>query len=74
MNKIELIEVLTGLANKDLAKDSSIDDHPCMVAVRAIDQCFDDIGALKDIVEGRTTGKSKRCQVLVKTPTYNPAW
>ena len=38
MNRSELIELLTELALKDLSDGSDIYDHPCSVAIRAINQ------------------------------------
>jgi len=38
LNKSELTEILTELASKDLAEGADINDHPCMVAVRVINE------------------------------------
>lgn len=73
MDKQELISVLSELASKDLADHSDINDHPCMVAVRAINQCFDDIAHLQQIVSSGAGPKSKRSVYLSKLP-YNPKW
>lgn len=36
----ELEEILREMAVNDLTEGSDIDDHPCMVAIRAIDKAF----------------------------------
>ena len=40
MKIAELEEILKEMAVNDLAEGSDIDDHPCMVAIRAIDEAF----------------------------------
>ena len=71
MNKEELIALLKEIAETDLADGSVIHDHPCSVAVRAIEQCFDDIEYLIPAVP-KMRG-SKRLQMLAGL-TYNPSW
>lgn len=73
MNKNELKEILNELAEKDLQDGADIHDHPCQVAIRAIDQCFDDINSLKSIINTGYGEKSKRMQSILKI-TYNPEW
>lgn len=71
MYKNELIVALKDLAKKDLTDESNIFDHPCSVAVRALDQAYYDIEELRSLAKsGRYC---KRHKVLVETP-YNPQW
>lgn len=72
MNREELVIVLTGMAKADLADDSDLYDHPCSVAIRALDKCFDDINTLRMQVE-RHSSQSKKVQHLVGL-RYNPEW
>ena len=69
MNIEEIKEKLSELAKKDLSNSKDLFKHPCSVAVRAIDQCVEDINLLR-IAAKNTRGKSKRVTVLVKAP-YN---
>ena len=73
MNINELKELLSEMAEKDLVEGHDIYDHPCSVAIRALDQCFDDIEVLKKVVKNSSSFYSKRVQVLVKT-NYKPEW
>lgn len=73
MNKAELTGFLEIIAEKDLADNATIFDHPCSVAVRAIEQCFIDIKNLQRIALGNERNKSKKVQVLVKG-IYDPTW
>lgn len=56
MNKKELIELLEELAQKDLIEGKDIFDHPCTVAVRAINKAFDDIAKNCPKKRGSKTG------------------
>lgn len=47
MNREELTSLLSDLAENDLVQGADIYDHPCTVAIRAIDKCFDDIKSLR---------------------------
>jgi len=40
MNINELTDILVDLADKDSAEGTALFDHPCMIAVRAIDAAF----------------------------------
>jgi len=71
VNKTDLKELLQAIAENDLADGCSIDDHPCAVAVRAIDGCFSDIERLQVLVKEKP--KCKRDIVLVNAP-YSPEW
>jgi hypothetical protein len=73
MNKEELTELLKEIAENDLNKDADIYDHPCSVAIRALDQCFDDIGILKGVVKRSSASYSKKVAVLIKM-SYKPSW
>jgi len=73
MNKTQLIELLNELAEEDMAEGSEIYDHPCSVAIRALNKCFDDIKLLREISNGFHEGKSKRAKILLVT-NYNPEW
>ena len=73
MNREELKEILSVIAARDLSDGYDIYDHPCTVAIRAIDQCFDDIDTLKGIVKRSSSNYSKKIQVLVKS-SYKPSW
>jgi hypothetical protein len=70
MRLYELTEVLKELAESDLSDDADIADHPCSVAVRAIEQCVSDINLLKRVERGEAH-KSKRVQMLIGL-NYNP--
>ena len=72
MQKAELMELLMELARKDQVKGTKLSDHPCVVAMRAIDRTFDDINFLLKIARGATyLTKENRGQFLIKL-TYNP--
>lgn len=72
MNRTELVELLKELAEKDLAEGTELFEHPCSVAVRAIEQCFEDIGVLRSVAI-RKSSQSKRVQVLIASK-YDPSW
>lgn len=71
MNINELKELLTEIAEKDLDEGADILDHPCTVAVRAIDRMIEDISTLKEIAPKRKG--SKRVQMLAGL-RYNPSF
>jgi len=73
MNKTELIEVLSSLAEEDLTEDADIHEHPASVAIKALNQCFDDIEYLKGIINNRNNPKSKKSQVMIRS-LYRPEW
>lgn len=66
MNIDTLKELLAVLAEKDLSADANLHDHPCSVAVRAIDSYRDDASFLRGIVNGRNIKTSKRAITLLK--------
>lgn len=70
LNKLELTSLLADIAEGDLAEGSDLFDHPCSVAIRAINQCFTDIKELQFIARGNEQNKSKS---LVRG-VYNPSW
>ena len=72
MNKTELIDLLESIAEVDTLDTSKRHDHPCSVAVRAINKCFDDIGTLKRQVK-RHSSQSKKVQTLIAM-SYDPEW
>lgn len=76
MNKTDLVELLEGLAQKDLEPGESLFDHPCSVAVRAIEQSFSDIKTLQTTINinlQNKSGLSKRVQMLTGL-SYNPTY
>ena len=73
MNKDELISLLSEIAKEDTVESADEYDHPCSVAVRALDKCFDDITFLKRVANNVAHIKSKRAQMLLKL-NYNPEW
>ena len=73
MNKEQLTDLLTDLAKKDIAEDTDILDHPCMVANRAISQCFEDVDYLKRLISGSANKKSKKAQFMLNL-NYDPNW
>lgn len=73
MNKTELTDLLLMIAQEDITEGVDIYDHPCLVAIRALDKCFEDIAFLKRIANNVSNIKSKRAQMLLKL-RYNPEW
>lgn len=73
MNRIELKEILSEMAENDLEDGADIFEHPCTVAIRALDKAFADIDSLRKVVRGDTLGKSKKIKYLIGLP-YNPSW
>ena len=77
MNKDELIAALTLIAAQDTICNPGILDHPCTVAIRAINQCFEDIESLRGYIEGAgfemPTLGDESFQPIPTTP-YNPEW
>lgn len=71
MNKTDLIDILTEMAEKDIVEGHDIHEHPCSVAVRAINKCFEDIKTLQAICPKRQG--SRRAQMLTGL-NYNPEW
>lgn len=72
MNREELFHLLGELAEKDLAPDSDIFDHPCSVAIRAINKAFDDVNTLRGVAH-KSMEHSKKVKMLIGLP-YNPDW
>lgn len=70
MKKEELIELLTELAQKDLVDGADIDNHPCSIAIRAIEQYQKDIEKLQHYGADSHAGSQ---QALVNQD-YNPEW
>ena len=73
MNKNDLIKLLEELSKNDLSSGSDVYDHPCSVAVRAINQYSDDVAHLCQVVRGDLMGHPKRTQKLISN-AYNPNW
>lgn len=73
MNKIELCELLEELAKKDLVDGGDIFDHPCTVAVRALNQIFDDVNMLKNVMNKGQGGQSKATQTILGL-RYDPSF
>jgi len=77
MKKKELIELLSQLATEDLAEDCKLEDHPCSVAIRAIEQCFEDIDSLRGYIEGSGYEMPLLGEISFQpnpTTPYNPEW
>lgn len=75
MNKQELVELLERLAMNDLDSDADIYDHPCSVAIRAINDCFSDIESLQRMCRAYKIDRrgSKKMQHLMSL-NYDPQW
>ena len=73
MNKTDLVDLMEQIAERDLVDGHDLYDHPCSVAVRAIEQCFDDIDHLRKIGNDKTNKKSKKSVVLLSM-NYDPEW
>ena len=71
MNREELNDLLEQVAANDLAEGADIFDHPCSVAIRAINQAFEDIEKLRKVAPRRKG--SKAIQMLTGL-RYNPTW
>lgn len=71
MNRAELIELLETIAEKDLIEGSDVSDHPCSVAIRAINKAFEDVEVLRKVAPKKTG--SKRMQMLTGL-RYDPAF
>ena len=71
MNRKELIQLLQEVALYDRADGSNIYDHPCSVAIRAINEAFEDIETLRKIAPRRVG--SKKVQMLTGL-SYDPSW
>ncbi len=71
MNIDELKELLEGIASEDLSDGSDLHDHPCTVAIRALDQCYEDIGILRRAFKNKQ--HSKKVQVLLGL-SYGPSY
>ena len=73
MTKDELQDQLRTLAGSDLSDGADIHDHPCVVASRAIDQCFEDVNFLKDMVRRPELARSKKGRMITGL-SYSPSW
>ncbi|MCK5610652.1 hypothetical protein KAR91_52755 [Candidatus Pacearchaeota archaeon] len=73
MVKSELIELLEQVAVVDLVDGAELKHHPCSVAIKAIEQCFDDVNFLKKIIAGTANPKSKKAVMLLGL-SYSPSW
>ena len=71
MNKQELVEILEEIAEIDVVAGTEISNHPCSVAVRAINRAFDDMDFLRRVANGKIPKNSKRAQVMLGCP-YSP--
>ena len=54
MQKARLMKLLLEIARDNQIKGTRLDDHPCVVAAKALDRCFDDINFLLKIARGNT--------------------
>ncbi len=70
MNKSEMIELLKDVANAD-HDGRPLEDHPCRIAIRALNQCFEDIGALQKY--GKQYIHTDQPDCSVPNP-YDPQW
>lgn len=76
MDRHELTDLLSKMAESDLVDGADIYDHPFSVAIRAINQCFDDINYLRGVIKRPYSGKSgmsKKARHMVEL-NYNPEW
>jgi hypothetical protein len=73
MDKQALTTLLEELAIDDLAEGADLRDHPCSVAIRALDQCFDDLNYMKLLVRGVQNKRSKKARTMIVN-TYDPSW
>lgn len=69
----ELKELLIEIAEGDLIEGSLLRNHPCMIAVRALDECFEDINTLRSALNSISSGRSKAVVMLTKL-NYDPSW
>ncbi len=76
MNKEELIELLSNIATKDLMGGHSLENHPCSVACKALNQCFEDIEKLQSYCESYppASHKASKAKVLLTSTAYTPQW
>jgi hypothetical protein len=61
-----LKETLAELAEKDLSDGSNLYDHPCSIAIRAIESYAENINYLRSIITRKNSGKSKSAVTLIK--------
>ena len=73
MNREELTGLLAELAEADLQEGKDLYDHPCNVAIRAINQAFDDIEVLRRACKYKEAAKTKRATMLIEL-YYDPSW
>lgn len=71
MNKEELIELLDAIAEKESVDLVSVVNHPCNIAKRALNQCFEDIESLQAYIfeYGRPEMEDR-----LRLHPYNPEW
>ena len=67
----ELTDLLEHIAEKDLEAGADLFDHPCSVAVRAINKAFNDIELLRLIAPKKKGSKSIQMLTGLR---YNPTW
>lgn len=73
MNIESLTDRLEALAALDLAEGADVHDHPCSVAIRALNQCFEDIEYLKRVVKNPKISKSRKAWKILGL-SYDPEW
>jgi len=73
MDRENLVKLLSEMAAEDLESGADIFDHPCSIAVRAIEKSFEDINVLLRVIRSDTMGRSKKVQMLIGLP-YDPEW
>lgn len=77
MNKEELVFALDDLARHGILGEAELDSHVCTIAIRAINQCFEDIDMLLGYIEGEELEiPSLPASGYRGKPThpYNPEW
>lgn len=71
MNKQQLFELLEELAQEDLSEGCEIENHPCMLAIKFINEAIVDIESLKRFIklnhEINHSNASKNINILVNT-------
>lgn len=73
MKKEELIELLDALAEEDAVDIASVPDHPCSVAIRAINKCFDEITKRDIEILGLHLNGTFPNSAYIMLP-YTPEW
>ena len=71
MNRQELKCLLECIAEEDVSQGSNIGDHPCPVAIMAIDKAFDEVNILRKLIPNGSY--SKKVNMIIGL-NYDPKW